>query len=336
MLSRPISLLAALVLAVLLPLNEASALERHVIILIDRSGSMSTLRMGSTTETRFKAAINMAVGFVNSAPSSMTSYYSVWSFEGTSYTSHLAFTTNATTVKNTLNGLVVGSALTPLAYSACAATDALQAFAGSGTTVPPATKLVFLASDGEENNSPAGTQCAGPNSAAGTSWPNYTVGSWQAKVYNKFRTGNANNYAAGGFPYALDAHVFYDYITFSGGSGNTASEYDVNGSLVPSASASLSASYFNFLQNLAGASRGSFTAVSDSTRAPVYGDTNGDFCVNDTDYNLVLANYNQTVPPANPAADLNKDRVVNYDDYSIVINNYGTGTGCGGAAGTPR
>ncbi|TSC33935.1 hypothetical protein [Corallococcus sp. Z5C101001] len=72
------------------------------------------------------------------------------------------------------------------------------------------------------------------------------------------------------------------------------------------------------------------TLVRAAAPAPrsIAGDTNGDFCVDGVDYNLVLANFGRTVPRGNPDADLNKDKVVNYDDYNLVLSNYGTGPSC--------
>ncbi len=56
------------------------------------------------------------------------------------------------------------------------------------------------------------------------------------------------------------------------------------------------------------------------------GDLNGDGFVGIDDLNLVLANWNQNVPPANPLADPSGDGFVGIDDLNAVLGNWNTGT----------
>lgn len=56
------------------------------------------------------------------------------------------------------------------------------------------------------------------------------------------------------------------------------------------------------------------------------GDLDGDGFVGITDLNLVLSNWNQAVPPANPLADTNNDGYVGIEDLNLVLGNWNAGT----------
>jgi len=62
------------------------------------------------------------------------------------------------------------------------------------------------------------------------------------------------------------------------------------------------------------------------------GDLDGDGFVGIDDLNLVLANWNQNVPPANPLADPSGDGFVGIDDLNTVLGNWNAGTPPGSAA----
>ena len=57
----------------------------------------------------------------------------------------------------------------------------------------------------------------------------------------------------------------------------------------------------------------------------VEGDLNGDGFVGLDDLDIILNNWNQTVPPADPLADPNGDGYVGLDDLDIVLNNWNNG-----------
>jgi hypothetical protein len=318
---RSSQVLALFALALLASIHEAEAqpqpTEEHIIILIDRSGSMQTTR--SDGRTRFNEAIRRATEFVNLA-STYPRLFAVWTFEGTSYYKNQGFNT-ASVTRTTLSTLRVGSGTTPLAYTLCDAVDSLLTFK-PGTF---ATKVIRLASDGQENSTPSGTQCYGPSST--TQWPTLTTGSWQWKVRNKLRTGSATNSTETPFTAVLHVDVFSNYISLTGAADSAYEVSDAGDRVAPSSTMSQT-SFYSFLQGLASASGGSAINIGDSAPAPVLGDTNGDYCVNNLDYNLVMANYGLRVPPADARADLNRDGIVEYYDYSIVMNNWGKGTGC--------
>src|SRR5690606_17350708 len=56
------------------------------------------------------------------------------------------------------------------------------------------------------------------------------------------------------------------------------------------------------------------------------GDLDGDGFVGITDLNLVLSNWNQSVPPANAAADPTGDGFIGIEDLNIVLGNWNNGT----------
>ncbi|WNG51248.1 VWA domain-containing protein [Archangium minus] len=323
-----IQLLAAAIFTLFMQAGEALAqppplpTEQHSIIVVDRSGSMTAVR--SDGQTRFKVAIQNAKDYVN-LPLNIPHFFAVWTFEGSSYIKEQGFASATTTIA-TLNRLTVGTGLTPLAYTVCDAIDAL--FTYRPDLGNKAKKVVKLVSDGEENNTPVGTQCYGPSSTLDA--PPYTTNSWEWKVYNKFATRNPNTPPPAGafFPAVLNVTVLSGYISLWNMSAS-APEYSPAGQVMTPRSMSTMANYFTFLKTLAQNSGGSYTEIVDSKPAPVFGDTNQDFCVDNTDYSEVLANYGATVPPGNPAADFNNDKVIDYYDYTIVVNNQGVGAGCG-------
>jgi len=63
------------------------------------------------------------------------------------------------------------------------------------------------------------------------------------------------------------------------------------------------------------------TALSD-----LDGDLDGDGFVGINDLNIVLGNWNQNVPPANPLADPSGDGFVSIDDLNEVLGNWNAGT----------
>lgn len=311
----PMFMAAALTLVSLAPEAVAQTFsEKHVIIVLDRSGSMWTVRNNGLT--RFTEAIQRARSYVNLA-SSLPRSFAVWTFEGTSYIKEQGFADAATTL-STLNRLSAGNGVTPLAYAICDAVDELLQYKPGVM----AEKVIRLVSDGEENSTPSSSQCHGFDST--TPYPDLTIDSWQWKVRNMLKTGDPLRDDPGPYKLVFDVDVLYNYISFVS-TGNPARAVPIQPTLI--------SAYFAFLQGVSMASGGTFTPIDDSSPVPVYGDTNQDYCVDDTDYHMVLGNYGKTVPPAPRAADVNHDGVVDYYDYTIVVNNFGSGCGPSSAAG---
>jgi hypothetical protein len=70
-------------------------------------------------------------------------------------------------------------------------------------------------------------------------------------------------------------------------------------------------------------SEGFFVA---SIQAALTGDLNGDGFVGITDLNIVLAAWNQNVPPGNPLADPSGDGFIGIEDLNVVLGNWNAGT----------
>jgi len=66
------------------------------------------------------------------------------------------------------------------------------------------------------------------------------------------------------------------------------------------------------------------------------GDLDGDGFVGITDLNIVLGNWNQNVPPANPAADPSGDGFIGIEDLNVVLGNWNAGTPPGDTANIPE
>jgi hypothetical protein len=292
--------------------REASAEppEEHHIILIDVSGSMRSPRR-TDGRTRFQEAITQA----RKAPGQSSAgrrYFAVWTFSGNQHTQVQGFTAddpnthlNPTTV-NTLDSLQLGTGATPLVGAACDATDAVRAFTGSGAG--SVTKFLDVFADGSENNTPTSHPCYGLSSEK-TAFPLQISdpGTWQQKLQAK---------SAQSTPLVISAHIYNNFKQITGFRA-AASQQAISDSPL-----------LEFFQGLAAQTGGTLTVVDDEAQAPVVGDTNGDFCVNDADLNFVLENYGLSVPPAPPAADLTGNGFVDYDDYMTVVNHWGEGSGC--------
>ncbi|MEZ6191782.1 MAG: hypothetical protein R3C45_10895 [Phycisphaerales bacterium] len=59
---------------------------------------------------------------------------------------------------------------------------------------------------------------------------------------------------------------------------------------------------------------------------PLKGDLNGDGFVGIDDLNIVLGNWNQSVPPGDPLADPSGDDFVGIEDLNAVLGNWNAGT----------
>ena len=68
------------------------------------------------------------------------------------------------------------------------------------------------------------------------------------------------------------------------------------------------------------------TAIPYTTITSIPGDLNGDGFVGLDDLDIILGAWNQTVPPADPAADPTNDGFVGLDDLDIVLNHWNEGT----------
>jgi Electron transfer DM13 len=62
------------------------------------------------------------------------------------------------------------------------------------------------------------------------------------------------------------------------------------------------------------------------TFAPIQGDLNGDGFVGISDLGIVLGNWNQDAPPADPLADPSGDGFVGIEDLNAILGNWNAGT----------
>ncbi|WP_437314326.1 VWA domain-containing protein [Sorangium sp. So ce385] len=296
--------------------SSAASADEHVLILLDRTGSMGATSVPG--KTRLDVAKERIKTFLKSAPS-QPRRYAFWTFDDATYSSIINFSQNrsAAQVELEVDAVTLGG-VTPLAHSACAAIDELINYLPSEFH----TKRLYLATDGEENNTLSTDQCYGPPSA--TNYPNLDVGSWQWKVRNKACTGDANSPALCGSPgmptLLVDIDHLFDNISF-------AARPSLERTRTPRGFASF-ASDATFFSGLSSETGGRYVSVTPSTppaqAAPRPGDASLDGCVNVLDRSLVLSQFGQTVAPG-ASTDFNRDGIVNIYDYNTVLQNYGSG-----------
>ncbi|QSQ21111.1 VWA domain-containing protein [Pyxidicoccus parkwayensis] len=299
--------------------------DEHVLVLLDRTGSMGLESVPG--KTRFQVAKERINAFLDIVPPQV-SKYSFWTFEGTGYVEVFSFAQNKTAaeVKAAVNAAVLGGN-TPLAKSVCAAVDSLINYLPNQFH----SKRIYMATDGEENATPNTDQCWGPSSA--NPYPSLDTNSWQWKVRNKACTGNANTPGpcSGGIPPAgltliVDIDHLYDFVPFQATTFTEDKEVrDSRNSFASAAAVNADAAFFGGLSN---ETHGRYAGITPSTppaqATPVPGDATGDGCVNVADRSAVLAQYGQTVPAGTPT-DFNRDGIVNIYDHNTVLQNYGRG-----------
>jgi hypothetical protein len=191
--------------------------EAHMIVVLDRTGSMQAIRpeSGNTRCVDAVAAADYDIGqfFANNPPGSTVA---IWTFQGNGPTPLTSGFVDKGTALDRLNSLigVPCSDLTPLAEAICEAVDFMAA---QFPSAPPESLKVAISSDGEENHSDG--LCLGPAASGGTTCDDFTAGSWQKKVcdhaqgkasvivryWNDFNTGS---FVAGGIELDAETGMF--------------------------------------------------------------------------------------------------------------------------------
>jgi hypothetical protein len=78
---------------------------------------------------------------------------------------------------------------------------------------------------------------------------------------------------------------------------------------------------------------GTFQSFNGPPDPPLIGDLDGDGFVGIVDLNIVLGNWNLTIPPGHPMADPSGDDFVGIADLNVVLGNWNAGTPPPGAPG---
>ena len=207
------------------------AIPPHMVVVLDRSGSMRTVR-AETGNTRCQDAITLAGSRVNEFFNNHSNgKVAIWTFAGLGHSELTGFV-DKTTAFNALQGLnpTGCSGSTPLADALC---EAASALVESGAD----TKIIQLSSDGDENSSLG--RCAGPASVSDTA--PYDDESWHQKVWNLV------------VGFAIVNVDFFGTVQFQ--------EFD---SETGTFNATNAVPIMEFLQNLAFSSDGSYVQVGDS------------------------------------------------------------------------
>ena len=323
--TRTVGILCTALVGVLGATARVASADDDVLVILDTTGSMTLGSSGGMS--RLDVAKARLATFLDTVPSAPTEY-ALWFFDGTTYTPIYNLGdhhTRAELKTKVLSATTGGN--TPLAHTICAAVDELTDYLPSTLRV----KRIKLATDGEENNTPAIDQCSGPPSS--TLYPVLEVDSWQWKVRNKACTGesDAPGICAGGVPpgdvtLIVDVDLLFDNVpTLSGRSSSSLESgphtLDRFAALAPPP-VNADAAFFS---GLARETHGRYTAITPQTppavAMPVAGDANGDGCVNIQDRALVLQQFGT---PGN-GADFNHDGIVNTFDLQTVLQNFGRG-----------
>lgn len=306
------------VLATIIGGSTAAHAQRKMLVLIDASGSMSTVRADS--KTRFDAAKQRALDQIAVQAATGLAGVAVYTFSDTTSTLQTAggFVDTNTAIA-TITGLdlfTVGGGNTPLAGAMCAAVDTLTAEPGS-------EKILEVASDGEENFTPPGDQCAGPFSTDPD--PPYTTDSWENKVYLK-----VSDAAIAVQIDLFDPGPITMLATLLGATSDPEAPATAQARLLtPAAAGDGPPTLAAFFTQIALVSGGRLTLIEDtSPTLPVFADVNGSGCVDRSDALLIARSFGLVAPPQNNPLDLDLDGKVGFSDYALAVSHFTPG-GCG-------
>jgi hypothetical protein len=291
--------------------------QRRMLVLIDASGSMGLARPGDAVNpTRFHAAKARSTQQILAQEMLGLSGVAVYTFTNSSSTPRTAGFVSVNDALDAIDALDPNAdvgGITPLAGSMCDAVDALVADGG-------ATRILQVSSDGAENNTPPGHPCFGPFSASSTE--PYTAGSWENLVYN---------HAVDNVIVRIDLFNPDPIVELAARRADP--EAAATRKAQPLARAGLAEdrppTLVEFFGALARATGGELNVINDSAPLPVYGDLNADYCVDQTDANLVARKLGRTVAEVDSRLDLDQNGVIGFADYQVVLDNID------GTCGTP-
>jgi hypothetical protein len=326
----------AMVVATVVVASPAHA-QRKMLVLIDATGSMSIQR--ADLKTRFDAAKQRAVDQIGVQAGLGLAGVAVYTFSDATSTLQTVGGVNGFVSANAaiaviqgdpnavppippLDLFTVGGGITPLAGSMCKAVDDLVA---AGAT----TRILEVASDGEENATPVTDPCFGPFSTDPN--PPYSGGSWENLVLSKVQN------APGGIQVQIDLFdpgPITGFAAFAAFAANPEAEQSAVMNLA-TAGAMLAAAgdgpptLRDFFTEIARVSGGRLTVVEDtSTSVPVVGDADGNSCVDRSDAIAVARSFGQTGDPQDLAFDFDNSGKVGFVDYANEVGRFTPG-GCG-------
>jgi len=324
--------------------------ETNVVVVIDVTGSMTaiagSLEPGEDPDTRLEIGRLRAINWlINDTIDFVAPEFEVWEFSSDgadNYRVLQTFTTNATQAISSVGGAVQTSAATPLAGTMCNAVDRLHDYEDGKTIVDPITGLtrearierrIYLVTDGLENNTPSTNECWGPDAVTDTVYPVYDYGSWQWKVLNKLKTGNANTPSSAPFEYILDVeHILTSFIASADPLAAHSEAAALEGLVGGPIRYSTVAQDVSLLRGLAQQSGGTYSQLAPDPQGVISfripGDANDDGCVDYDDYSILASVYGYQVSVSIPEtiqADFNGDGWVDDDDYMLLIQHWAEG-----------
>jgi hypothetical protein len=314
------------VLATILGGSTIAHAQRHMLVLIDASGSMTTPRVNDAQNpTRFDAAKARAKSQITDQARQGLDAVAVYTFSDFTATPQTAGFVDPNVALSTITGLdlfTVGGGNTPLAGSVCDAVDVLVADAAP-------TKILGLTSDGEENSTPVGHNCQGPFSTTGP--PNYSNGSWQQLVTNYVVDHNINVYVDLFNPGPIISLAARASIAAADPEAEITAKTRLIAAVAAIAAGDEPPTLEEFFDELARESGGRLTIDNDDApQLPVFADFNGNSCVDRSDALLVARAFGHTGLPQDNPLDLNADGKVGFADYALALGAFTPG-GCGTA-----
>ena len=316
-----VRILSGVIVGITLAAGTAAA-DRTMVVLLDATGSMQTLRSDNGLSRFDQAKLDAADRVLKkSRETEGLSKVAVYKFFGTgmvleSTSSPDGFVTPFE-AGNVIMAATVTSDLTPLAGAMCAAVDVART-SGTGATT---TRFLEVFSDGAENNT-IGPPCAGPFSVALNTAP-FDSGpppSWQNLVW----TRTTNPLPA----IQVDPTLYHDETGAFAASAlanvETAKLAALGRPQARAVTLAAAATDADLFAALAADTGGTFTEVVDTAPVPVVGDLDGDF---DVDRNDAIIMARRFGAPAIPSFDLDDNGKIGFGDYALLLARFGTGSG---------
>lgn len=333
--------------------------QRDLLVAIDVSGSMGELIDDEThgTTTKLELAKILAKSWVESHVNSTDSVrLSIFKFSDSEFEPVLGdfIPVNAGSlpvIDQLIDQVSAPEGWTPLAMAMCDAYDVIVEATGEtigGVTSPnlDVEKYLYIASDGLENSTPFGGSdnhpCGGPDSEV-NEYGNYSAFSWQWLVRNKLLTGDplqpAHDLIDEG-NLGIIAEVDMIFSCFDLANCETPFYYAPS-QTYSSYQTGIDRKDYEFFLGIAAETGGRLTkivpneegiveidtVVAERETPGVFGDLNGDGCVDGQDAVSLRSQFGNASTLSDEAAkaDLNRDGTVNGLDYMKILGLFGQG-----------